>query len=313
MRIFFASDIHGSDVCFRKFVNAANTYNVDAIILGGDLTGKVIVPVIEEDGKYLSNFQGNSYELSSFADLAELEKTIRDTGNYIYHFNKTEYEKARKKNGYMDAMFRKTVEKSLSEWLDLVESRLAGTDVELFIMLGNDDYSELNEVIEGHRAVINPDEKRVLLGGEVEMIGYGYSNITPFDSPREKTEDEIEEALENLVSTLDEPSKAIFNIHVPPFDSGLDNAPALDYNFKVKSYGGQPKYVPVGSTAVRSVIEKYQPMLGLHGHLHESQGATYIGKTLCINPGSSYPTGVLKGALIEIKHDGKLTYQFVSG
>jgi Icc-related predicted phosphoesterase len=313
MRIFFASDIHGSDVCFRKFVNAANTYNVDAIILGGDLTGKVIVPVIEEDGKYLSNFQGNSYELSSFADLAELEKTIRDTGNYIYHFNKTEYEKARKKTAYMDTLFRTSVEESLDDWLYLAESRFVNADVECFIMLGNDDYSELNEVIEDHRAVINPDEKRVLLGGEVEMIGYGYSNITPFDSPRERTEDEIEEELERLVSLLDDPSKAIFNIHVPPFDSGLDNAPALDYNLKVKSYGGQPKYVPVGSTAVRSVIEKYQPMLGLHGHLHESQGAIHIGKTLCINPGSSYSTGILKGALIEIKPDGKVTYQFVSG
>jgi len=60
---------------------------------------------------------------------------------------------------------------------------------------------------------------------------------------------------------------------------------------------------PVGSTAVRELIEEYQPPLSLHGHIHESRGKTRIGETIAINPGSVYSEGSLQGAVIDLADD----------
>ena len=76
---------------------------------------------------------------------------------------------------------------------------------------------------------------------------------------------------------------------------------------------GRAVMVPVGSTAVRSVIERHQPLLGLHGHIHEARGAKTIGRTVCLNPGSSYNTGRIDGALIYLEDDRVKRFQFVSG
>jgi len=68
-----------------------------------------------------------------------------------------------------------------------------------------------------------------------------------------------------------------------------------------------------GSKSVRRAIEKYQPLLGLHGHIHESQSVAKIGKTTCINPGSEYGEGVLRGCIV-ILGDGKIEgYQMTRG
>jgi len=104
---------------------------------------------------------------------------------------------------------------------------------------------------------------------------------------------------------------AIFNIHVPPYKSGLDEAPELDKDLRPVLAGQSLK--PVGSTALRKAIEEAKPLLGLHGHIHEGRGATRIGKTLCINPGSMYEQGTLLGAIVALGKNKIENYVLTSG
>ena len=71
--------------------------------------------------------------------------------------------------------------------------------------------------------------------------------------------------------------------------------------------------MPVGSRAVREFIEQHQPIVSLHGHIHESRGAVRIGRTVAINPGSTYGEGVLDGAIIDIEDGEVVSHQLVSG
>ena len=80
----------------------------------------------------------------------------------------------------------------------------------------------------------------------------------------------------------------------------IDQAPKLDEKAQVKIRYGSPEMVPVGSKSVRQAMEEYQPLLGLHGHIHESTGLERIGRTLCVNPGSSYMQGMLNAFVIDL-------------
>ena len=84
----------------------------------------------------------------------------------------------------------------------------------------------------------------------------------------------------------------------PDLKQRLDEAPALDANLRPTHGGAVMK--PVGSIAVRDAILKHQPLLSVHGHIHESRGVKRMGRTLAINPGSVYGDGVLQGAVIEL-------------
>lgn len=115
-----------------------------------------------------------------------------------------------------------------------------------------------------------------------------------------------------MVVKLRNPQRAIFNFHLPPFGSKLDEAPALDE--KLRPMHGSRAMRPVGSTAVRDAINRYQPLLSLHGHIPESKGATKLGRTLAINPGSGYEEGILMAAIIELDaRKGVTSHQLVSG
>ena len=84
-RLFFTTDIHGSEVCFRKFVNAGKFYRADVIICGGDITGKLMVPVIRQtDGSYKARLMGSDEVARGEEDLQSLEKRIRNAGYYPY-------------------------------------------------------------------------------------------------------------------------------------------------------------------------------------------------------------------------------------
>jgi uncharacterized protein len=104
-----------------------------------------------------------------------------------------------------------------------------------------------------------------------------------------------------LANVTNDPDHTIFSLHCPPHNTGLDEAPQLTADMSLKDAGRAT--VPVGSTAVRAVIERYQPALALHGHIHEARGTHRLGKTLCINPGSSYEQGQLLGVVVDL--DGK--------
>jgi Icc-related predicted phosphoesterase len=178
-------------------------------------------------------------------------------------------------------------------------------------MGGNDDEEGIDPLLASER-VENPDG-RVLRLGEYQVLSCSWANPTPWDSPREEPEAQLGSRLAVLGECLDPEIPAIFNLHVPPYDTGLDTAAQLDDNLAVVTTGGQPNMIPVGSRAVRTFIETRQPLIALHGHIHESRGVAKLGRTLCINPGSNYADGVLDGTVVELDGAQILRYQLVSG
>lgn len=310
VRIYYASDIHGSDVLWRTFLNAAQAYNVSVLIMGGDLTGKVVVPLVEQDDGFQVELFGVS-QLIGRNDLEEMENRIRANGMYPHRMTPEEVSRvAGLDEDAKEAWFADVMRVTFGQWLALADDRLSA-ETRCFVMPGNDDPAGVDRAIEEAVKIEACDDRVVEFAGH-KMISLGYANRTPFDSPRELDEDELFRRISRLADEAGDMSRCIFNLHVPPYNSSLDMAPALTDNLDVIMSGSAPKMIPVGSTAVREAIERYQPLLGLHGHIHESAGATRIGRTLCINPGSDYHTGRISGCLIQLRPD-KVVHQFVAG
>jgi uncharacterized protein len=313
-KIFFATDIHGSDRCFRKFLNAARFYGVDAILLGGDITGKMIVPVVAEGtGQYYARLFGRKRVVDADG-LPGLNKFIADAGFYPHPMTAEEISTLQQDPAGVSDLFRKLISQTMSQWIDLAEDRLAGTGVQCLIAPGNDDPLFIDDVLNGSSCVTNPDERVVELPGGFQMISVGYSNRTPWDSPRELDEDELGALIDREAAKLADPAKAIFNLHVPPKDTPIDQAVALDKEFRPQLRGGSPVITGVGSSAVRQALTRFQPLLSLHGHIHESRGEARIGRTLALNPGSEYSEGVLRGVIVTVSaKKGVRGYQLVAG
>jgi Icc-related predicted phosphoesterase len=316
-RAFFATDLHGSEVCFRKFINSWKIYEVNALILGGDVTGKMIVPVVEDNGTYSAKVYGNPYEAKNEKELEDLKRKIRDMSGYPFLATHEEKLKIDQNPASVEEVFKNLALEALEKWLELAEDRLKGTGVKFYITGGNDDPTDISALINKHESdvVVGAEEKVTTLPSGHEMISLGYSNPTPWRLPRDISEDELEKKIEGVAGKVKDMRTAIFNLHVPPYNTPpLDYAPELDSTLRPKlEAGGQFKMVPVGSVAVRNCLERFQPLLGLHGHIHEAKGAVYINRTLCINPGSEYGEGILRGAIVEIQDDRKPSYMFTSG
>lgn len=312
LRLFVVSDIHGSDTCFRKFLNAARFYAVDALILGGDVTGKALVPLVREAGdRYRLRFMGRDLEIAE-DELEEVERLIRFNGFYPYRCEPDEGAALRDDASAVANAFEAAMRRQLGDWLQLAEERLGKTGVACFVMPGNDDPHFVPALL-AESGLVQDHDGRVLEVGGLRILGYGWANPTPWRTPREKPEEEIEGDLRRLLDGAGDPSTLIFNPHVPPHGTGLDLAPELRSDFTVVTRGGQPSMVPVGSRAVRRVIEDYQPLLALTGHIHESRGVTRIGRTVCVNPGSEYNVGRLLGAIVEIVGGEVRDVQLVAG
>ncbi|PMP84034.1 MAG: metallophosphoesterase [Caldisericum exile] len=314
IRIFFTTDIHGSERCFRKFVSAGKFYNANILILGGDITGKGFVPIVRlKNGYYEANYQGNE-EIVSKDELPKLEEEIRFNGLYPYVTTEEELEVIEKSPEKRREIFKFVIKHTLEEWMVLATERLRPLGIKIFVSPGNDDDPVVDDALFVSKYVINPDKKVIEIYDNVEMLSYGYSNPTPWNSPREKTEEEIYNDLKSLAGQMDYNKFTIFNIHVPPFNTPLDIAPKLDKTLKPVVEGGSVATENVGSKSVRRIIEEFQPDLGLHGHVHESPGSVKIGKTLSLNPGSEYSDGILRGVLINLdEKKKKFTFQFTMG
>jgi Icc-related predicted phosphoesterase len=276
------------------------------------LTGKVLVPIVEVDGHWEMSFLGRHEVLRSLEEVTEAEKRIRFNGFYPYRCGPEELARLEADRDYADAVFRRLMRESVARWVRLAEERLRGTGVRCFVMPGNDDEFDIDDALAGSDVVVNPDGAIVEIDG-YQLLSLAWANPTPWNSPRELPEEELAARIERLARELDPSLPVIFNLHCPPYDSTLDSAPQLREDLSVVMVGGQPNMVPVGSRAVREAIERYQPVLSLHGHIHESRGAVRIGRTLCINPGSAYGEGVLHGALVRLEDDRVASYQLVSG
>jgi len=311
--ILFATDIHGSEVCFRKFLGSAAHYGAQVIILGGDVTGNLVVPVVPQPGGGYVAQLGKQSKVIGEREREAFEQGLRDQGCYVFETDDSSVLTAGLDEREVELTFRKAMVTEFERWLEMAEDRLGGTGVRCFISPGNDDPYELDDVLAQSTYVENPDGRVVDLDGGVQMLSLGTTNPTPWASPRETSEDELEKQLEELVGGLADPSRAVFNTHCPPIGTELDQAPELDEDFNVRTVLGNPVMTDVGSTAVRSTIERYQPLIGLHGHVHESRAVTTLGRTLCINPGSAYGAGLLQGALVALDAHAVRSHQLVRG
>jgi Icc-related predicted phosphoesterase len=311
-RIFFTTDVHGSTVVFKKFINAGKFYEAQILILGGDMIGKMVVPIVNQgSGRFSANYLGKLYDVGEGDELDKLEATLENSGLYPVRLTPNEVQAYKEDRSLVEKRFAELAKERLSRWLDIAEERLRGTGIRCYVQPGNDDPYEVDSVFRTSETIQNVDGRLIQLDDDHEMINVGAANQTPWNCPRDKTEEQLEEMIEKVAVQLKNPSQALFNLHVPPYDTNLDIAPELDETLTPKlSLTGGFKMVPVGSKAVRKAIEKYQPLLGLHGHIHESRSAQKIGKTLCINPGSEYGEGVLRGVVLELSRKGLDNYTF---
>lgn len=313
-RVFFATDIHGSERCFRKFLNAGKFYKADVVILAGDITGKIVVPIIEQaDGTCLSSFAGSEIRSRSEDEVQDLEKSIRDSGYYPYRTDTNEMASLESNKEKVDRLFTQLMMDTVERWIMIAEERLRDSNIKCFISPGNDDRWEVDEPLKKSKVIVNPEERIVELDDHHEMITLGLTNHTPWNSPREVDEDKLAEKINQMAAGVSNMRSCIFNLHCPPYGTEIDTAPKLDETLKPSISGGQLVTAPAGSTAVRDSITKYQPMVGLHGHIHESRGVTTIGQTKCFNPGSEYGGGVLRGLLLVLSDKGIKSHMFTSG
>jgi len=316
-RIFFATDVHGSEICFRKFIGAADFYKADTLILGGDITGKLIVPIVErKDGRYTSKYLGQDWELKSQGELADFEQKIKITGFYPYRTNQSEMDELNADRSNVDQLFLRLMIETLKSWVVLAEKTLENKGVQCYITGGNDDPFEISQAIPNSGTVQNPEDRVVHLDEIHEMISLGYSNPTPWKLPRDVPEETLAQKIEEMTSRVQNMANCVFNLHVPPKDSNLDQCPLLDSSVdppKTVMKSGQPVMYGAGSQAVTDAIKRYQPLLGLHGHIHESKASEKIGRTVCLNPGSEYSEGILRGVLVNYDQKKILSHQFTSG
>jgi Icc-related predicted phosphoesterase len=300
-KIFFATDLHGSEKCFLKFVNAAKFYKANTLIMGGDITGKIVIPIVKEpNGKFHATFLGDKRTAKNDKELQDLKRAIRFAGYYPYLTDPDGMKELQTDESRVQSIFKELMLDTVRSWIQIAEERLKDSEIKVYITGGNDDVAEIESIIGGSSYVIDPEEKVVQIDGNYEMISTGWSNATPWKTARECTEEQLWAKIEMMTSQVKDMKNCIFNLHVPPIDSGLDSCPKLDENLKPVLAGGEIVMTSGGSTSVRRAIETYQPLLGLHGHIHESKGFLKIGRTLCLNPGSEYSEGILRGALVEL-------------
>jgi Icc-related predicted phosphoesterase len=312
MKVFFATDIHGSEICWRKFLNAAAFYKADIVVLGGDVTGKVMVPVVAHTGYWQVVLRGETIRMETQQELDDLKTRIRNTGSYPAIVTPDELSALSSEEGAIDRRFTTEMVHSLDRWLDMADGKLAGHDIPCILNGGNDDIWEIDDIIEASPSVSFGEGKMLDLDG-FHLVSMGWTNPTPWDTFREAPEEELARKIEAVASQIPDMERAIFNFHAPPYGTGLDEAPELDSTLRPTHGGAVMK--AVGSTAVRDAILTHQPMLSVHGHIHESRGIKRLGRTLAINPGSVYGDGVLQGAVLELNpKKGKVTkYLLVNG
>jgi uncharacterized protein len=317
-RLFFAADLHGSQPTFRKFLGAAAFYGCDALVFGGDLMGKALVPIVRSNGVFRARFQDRDHEFEKDG-MDAFTRSVELPGFYWHVFEPDEYEAVKDDELARLALFQRLASERLAEWISLAEDRLAGRGVRMYLTGGNDDEPAMLEVLDRHEGpnVIACEDRVVDLDDEHTMITVGLSTVTPWDTPREASEEVIAAAIDRSAETVPDVGRCVFNLHCPPKDTPIDTCLKLE-----RVPGELPKPIRVagrflttggGSVAVREAVGRYQPLVALHGHIHESAGRFRLGRTQCFNPGSEYVQGTLNGWIVSLKGGELSGYQHTSG
>jgi Icc-related predicted phosphoesterase len=318
-RLFFATDLHASERTYRKFINAGKFYDANVLVMGGDITGKLLIPIIKENNShYRATVQGRVEHLKSEDELKGLTARLDVLGFYYKVMEQDEFQEISAHERSVGKLFNELARQRLSNWVDLAEERLAGTGIKCFVTGGNDDEPEVLDVMkrESNKSFFACENELVYVDDDHSMISVGVSTPTPWNTPREVSDEKLGEIIEAMTAKVPDMNKAIFNFHDPPIDSSLDTCPMLDWDKDPPEQilqGGQPILIGAGSRSIRDAIEKHKPMLGLHGHIHESQSVAKIGRTTCVNPGSEYGEGILRGCLITFVDGEVQGFQMTSG
>jgi Icc-related predicted phosphoesterase len=312
MKLFYATDVHGSEICWKKFISGGKFYEVDTLVLGGDMTGKAIIPIIDQGGgKYKVTLLEQETILDGQDEVANMVSTIQNRGYYPLVTNPDEVAEISNTPGRSDEVFLKYVMGTMQRWLDYADQKLGGTGIKCYVCPGNDDIFEIDALIDSSKTVRSVEGQVIHLDEYHEMISTGWSNPTPWDTHREEPDENLRKRIDIMIAQLKDIPNAIFNLHAPPYGSGLDEAPELTKDMRL-AYAGR-SMVPVGSKAVLDVIEKHQPLLGLFGHIHEGKGTRKYKRTLCINAGSQYEQGILQGVVVDLKPNKIGSYVLTTG
>jgi len=256
----------------------------------------------QSDGSYLAAQSGETTRLSSKEEVEEYSRRVTNMGFYPTVMSEDDFQEIKNDPDKQHQLFKKLVVERVAEWSEISGEKLKGTGIPLISAPGNDDFFEIDDVLNNSPHVQYHDMEITELEG-YEVLHCGGSTKTPWDTEREYTEEEYQSKFEQLNAKVKDMNRCIYNVHVPPYGTVLDSCPKLDENLKVVFDMGNPVSMHAGSKALNDSIEKHQPLLGIHGHIHEGRGKINIGRTVCVNPGSVYPEGILQGALIKIKGD----------
>jgi uncharacterized protein len=305
LRILFVTDLHASEVVFRKMLNAVSVYEADCLVVGGDLAGKAIVPVIHGGGVWSASVIGEVVTVDDSRGLEELVARVRDLGHYPVVMDRDEYDALAADEAALRRRFLDASRAQVADWTERIAARFEPAGVPVFITGGNDDYLEIDDILDQAPYVVHADGRVVEVTPRVEMIASSYSNPTPWNCPRDIPEEQLYERIVGMAERLRSPEAAIFDLHAPPYGIGIDVAPLLDTTVTpARAVPGRT--APVGSRSVGEAIAEFQPMLGLHGHVHDSRGVKRLGRTTCVNPGSGYTEGLLHSAVVDLTAGGDL-------
>jgi Icc-related predicted phosphoesterase len=314
VRVLYGSDFHGSETVYRKFLASSRQYQASILIVGGDVTGKAMVPVLHQGkGTYSGSWFGKSESATGPEELEKLKKKISSVGFYPIVLEPDEAKELEGNPDSMSKRFEQEMCQRIREWMALAVEKLVPEKASLYFMAGNDDLASIDQAIAEFPYVHNPDMSRFEIEGGYEIVGLSNANMTPWRCARDIEEDELARKLEALSGKIQNPERTIAVLHVPPFGSGLDTCPDLDEKLKIITRGGQVVMKSAGSTAVKAWLEKVQPMLSLHGHIHESPGHVRIGRTLSINAGSEYAEAIMKAAIINLEGGKVKGHLLISG
>ncbi|MGA8334008.1 MAG: hypothetical protein WB761_04660, partial [Solirubrobacteraceae bacterium] len=262
---------------------------------------------------YVATMGSGEVRLESSDEIREFEKQAANAGLYAFQATSDDVTELETNPQAVEDYFLRLAEVRVERWLTLAAERLAGTGVRLIINCGNDDPLDLDDLLRTSEIAVFAEGRTVEIDERRSLVSVGFANQTPWQCPRDTTEDDLARRIHEAIGDGSGDKELVFNLHCPPYDSGLDMAPQLTADMSTVMAGGQPVMIPVGSTAVRDAIEQYQPIASLHGHIHEGRGVTKIGRTLVVNPGSEYPDGILRGALIDLNTNGIKGYVLTSG
>ncbi len=307
-KVYFTGDVHGSNVSFNKLLKAGKFYSVQAVVVAGDLVGKGMIPVIKEGAKYTCEFGGERRSMNTQQEVVRMLEMISDAGFYYYLTDADEVAELQKHPEEIDKLVDRLIVERMQDWVEQMEASTRKDGTPYYVSAGNDDPFIIDPVLDASSLVINAEEKCLEMHDKIDLLTCGWTNPTPWDTARELPDEQLLERLEGLVRLVPDPKKCIFSLHAPPYKTHLDVAPALDENMRMQSGLGSVPFQNVGSRAVRTIIEKYQPLVGVHGHIHESAGKEKLGSTWCFNHGSEYAQGVLRGLILTFNIDKQVKY-----